>query len=106
MKTLLRIAFIMLITGQAFGWGQTGHRAVGLLAEKRLSKKAKKEINRILGGESIAMTSTWMDDLYSDSTYRYTYDWHYVSIPDGQTYEQSQKNPKGDVISTLERIIE
>lgn len=105
MKTLLRIAFILLITGQAFGWGPTGHRAMGLIAERNLSKKAKKEIDRILGGESMAMTSTWMDEIRSDTTFRYSYDWHWVTIPDGQTYEQAEKNPKGDVIEAIERII-
>lgn len=105
MKTLFRIALIMILSIQAFGWGQTGHRAMGLLAERNLSKKAKKEIERILRGESLAMTSTWMDEIRSDSTYRYSYDWHWVTIPDGQTYEQTEKNPKGDVIAAIETII-
>lgn len=105
MKTFLRIAFCMLFTVQAFGWGQTGHRAMGLIAEKNLSKRAKKEIDRILKGESLAMTSTWMDEIRSDTSFRYSYDWHWVTIPDGQTYEQTEKNPKGDVIEAIERII-
>ncbi len=105
MKTLFRIALIMILSVQAFGWGQTGHRAMGLLAERNLSKKAKKEIERILKGESLSMTSTWMDEIRSDSTYRYSYDWHWVTIPDGQTYEQTEKNPKGDVIAAIETII-
>jgi hypothetical protein len=32
-------------------------------------------------------------------------DWHWVTVPFGQTYEQSVKNPKGDIIGTIERII-
>lgn len=60
---------------------------------------------RILGGESVAMTSTWMDEIRSDTSYRYSYDWHWVTIPDGQTYEQSEKSSKGDVIEAIERII-
>jgi hypothetical protein len=58
-----------------------------------------------LSGQSLAMASTWMDEIRSDSTYDYTADWHWVTIQDGQTYEQSVKNPKGDVIQTIERII-
>lgn len=105
MKTVVRILFLLFVTVQAFGWGQTGHRAMGLIAEKHLSKKARKQIQAILRGESLAMTSTWMDEIRSDSTFRYSYDWHWVTIPDGQTYEQSEKNPKGDVIEAIERII-
>jgi len=105
MKTLLLATCFALISFISFGWGQTGHRAIGLIAERHLSKKTKKTIDRILMGESLAMSSTWMDEIRSDSTYRYTSDWHWVTIPDGQTYEQSEKNPKGDVIATIERII-
>ena len=51
------------------------------------------------------MASTWMDEVRSDSTYDYMTDWHWVTVPFGQTYEQTEKNPKGDIIQTLERII-
>ena len=105
MKMLIRVIALLFVSLQAFGWGQTGHRAMGLLAEKHLSKKAKKEISRVLNGESISMVSTWMDEIRSDSTFRYSYDWHWVTIPDGQTYEQSEKNPKGDVIAAIEQIV-
>lgn len=105
MKTFIRILLLSCISLTAFGWGQTGHRAMGLLAERHLSKKARKELNRILKGESLGMVSTWMDDIRSDTTYNYTSDWHWVTIPDGQNYEQSEKNPKGDVIEAIERLI-
>ncbi len=106
MKTA--IAFLMLLTLSAtecVAWGATGHRATGLIAEKYLSKKARKELQRILQGQSLAMASTWMDDIRSDSTYNYTSDWHWVTILDGQTYDQAQKNPNGDIIQTIERLI-
>ena len=89
----------------AFSWGPTGHRVTGWIAEKYLNKKAKREIERILGQQSLAMASTWMDEVRSDSTYDYMVDWHWVTIPDGQTYEQAEKNPNGDVIETIERMI-
>ncbi|HKZ36333.1 MAG TPA: S1/P1 nuclease, partial [Chryseolinea sp.] len=41
----------------------------------------------------------------SDSAYDYASDWHWVTIQKGQTYQQSEKNPKGDIIQTIERII-
>src|SRR6478735_2578042 len=90
---------------QAYGWGATGHRATGLIAEQHLSAKAKKKIQELLGQESLAMAATWMDEIRSDSTYNYTADWHWVTVETGQTYDQSKKNPNGDVIMTIERIV-
>ena len=46
-----------------------------------------------------------MDEIRSDSLYDFTSDWHWVTVPDGQNYAQTEKNPKGDVIFTIERII-
>jgi len=89
----------------ASGWGATGHRVTGYIADKHLSKKARVAMQRILGQQSLAMASTWMDDIRSDSTFDYTADWHWVTIQDGETYDQSEKNPNSDIIQTLERII-
>lgn len=105
MKKFFALQFILVLTISAYAWGPTGHRATGFVAEKYLSKKAKKELLRILNGQSLGMASTWMDEIRSDSTYDYMSDWHWVTVQDGQTYEQSEKNPNGDVIQTIERII-
>jgi S1/P1 Nuclease len=110
-KLLLMKKFILasivtsFIITQSFGWGATGHRAIGLIAENHLSGKAKKKLKKLLGTESLAIVSTWMDEIRSDSTYDYTHDWHWVTIETGKTYEDSPKNPDGDVIMTLERLI-
>ena len=72
---------------EVFGWGATGHRATGLIAEQYLNAKAKKRIALILEQESVAMVSTWMDEIRSDSTYNFTADWHYTTVPDGKRYE-------------------
>src|SRR6187402_889784 len=100
----LSIAGFLLVF-QSFGWGLTGHRAVGLVAEQHLSSKAKKKLNVLLGQQSLAMVSNWMDDIKSDKAYDYMEDWHWVTVETGQTYDQSKKNPNGDIIMTLESII-
>lgn len=105
MKRLLLSTLLFLLVSCAFGWGPTGHRVTGWIAEKYLSKKTRKQLERILEGQSLAMASTWMDEIRSDSTYDYTNDWHWVTVPDGMTYDQAEKNPNGDVIATLERLI-
>jgi hypothetical protein len=104
-KFFVLILMTCLVFTQSFGWGVTGHRAIGLVAEKHLSAKAKKKLKLLMGQESLAMMSTWMDEIRSDSSYNYTADWHWVTIETGKNYSDSPKNPNGDVIMTLERLI-
>lgn len=106
MKTLKFLAALLLLQPvTAYGWGQTGHRVVGEIAEQHLSKKARKAVQRILGTESMAMVANWMDDIKSDRSYDYMRDWHWVTIPDGSTYADAEKNPKGDVVEAIERMV-
>lgn len=86
-------------------WGQTGHRTVGLIAEQHLSAKAAEQVKRILGQDSMAEVSNWMDDIKSDRAYDYMSPWHYVTILKGHTYETSQKAPEGDIIWAIEKVV-
>ena len=105
MKKFILIIAISCISLSAWAWGATGHRVVGRIADKHLSKKTRLAMERILGQQSLAMAATWMDDVKSDSLYDMYEDWHWVTIEDNETYDQSKKNPKGDLIYALERII-
>lgn len=105
MKIFVLLAFILANAIQSFSWGVTGHRATGYIAQQYLSAKAKRKMKALLGQESLALASTWMDEIRSDSTYNYTADWHWVTIENGEQYENAVKNPNGDVIATLERLI-
>ena len=97
--------FLLLCFSQVIGWGVTGHRTVGQIAENHLNHKAKKEINRILEGKSLAYVSNWMDDIRSDSLYDHTHDWHWVTLSDDVSYPNAAKNPNGDIIETITRLI-
>lgn len=105
MRRFLVSVLIVAFVCQSYGWGATGHRVTGMIASSYLNKKAQKKISALLGQESLAMASTWMDDIRSDSTYDYASDFHWVTVETGHTYEQSKKNPNGDVIMTIERLI-
>jgi hypothetical protein len=94
----------MFVPLAAMAWGPTGHRVIGELAERHLTKKARKAIIQILGSESLAIASTWMDEVKSDDAYDNTHDWHWVTIPDSLTYATSTKNPKGDVVEAITRM--
>lgn len=98
------IAFAVCLT--SFGWGQIGHRTIGLVAQKHLSNKAKKKLRSLLKHESLAVVSVWMDEERSNPEYDYTHDWHWVTVEDGKTYAEMEKNPKGDIIQTINRLID
>ncbi len=109
LSTLISLLLLFLpfsTDGNSLIWGKTGHRVVGDIAAEYLTAEAQKEINRILGHESMAIASTWMDEIRSDPDYNYTHDLHWVTIPDGMTYAQTEKNPNGDLINEIITIIE
>lgn len=105
MKNFSFLILGLFFSVQAFSWGQTGHRVVGQIAENHLSKKALKKISKVLPNETIPMVSNYMDFIKSDSTYDYMKPWHYATIPDGQTYEEAGTPKKGDIIITIERLV-
>jgi hypothetical protein len=81
---------------KAICWGQLGHRIVGEIAETYLTAKTKAEIKKILGNESIAMSSNWADFIKSDSTYKYLDPWHYINFEKNLTYDQLKDVLKKD----------
>ncbi|MDQ3682568.1 MAG: S1/P1 nuclease [Bacteroidota bacterium] len=94
-KIILGAIFFSLSIS-AMAWGLTGHRIVGAIAESYLSAKAKKEIQRILGTESLAIASNWADFIKSDTAYDYLYNWHFANFSDGLNYEQLKEKLKND----------
>jgi len=87
-------------------WGPTGHRTIGTIAERHLSKKTTKQIDKILQGESLAFVSTFGDEIKSDNRYKKFSPWHYVNFPFDTKYEDSDKNPKGDIVSGINYCID
>lgn len=102
---LLTFFFAITLSFSSFGWGKTGHRVVGHIAMEHLSKKALKNIRLIMGNESLAMASNWMDDIKSDHSYDHMSPWHYCTIPDGMSYAEAGTPQEGDIIVTIERLI-
>lgn len=71
----------LLISQQALSWGLIGHRTIGEIAQQHLSKKAKRELKKLIGRETLALWSNWSDFIKSDSTWRHASPWHYVDLP-------------------------
>lgn len=79
-------------------WSQIGHRVVGEVAESYLSCRAKKNIRKILGNESIAISSNWADFIKSDSTMNYLDPWHYINVKSGLNYTDFSNYLQQDTI--------
>ncbi|HEX2684647.1 MAG TPA: S1/P1 nuclease, partial [Ferruginibacter sp.] len=85
------LALFLYLPFCSMAWGVLGHRIVGQIADSYLTKHAKKEIYKILGNESIAMSSNWPDFIKSDPAYAYLNNWHYVNLKAGMN-ETTLKN--------------
>lgn len=87
-------------------WGATGHRTIGEIAEGYLRNNTKRKIKDLLNGQGLALVSTFGDDIKSDKRYREFYTWHYVNMPFGVKYEDSKKNPSGDLVTGIKKCQE
>lgn len=104
MKNFFLTMLFAVLSFNAFGWGNIGHRVVGKIAESRLSPAALAKVHAITNKDSLADLANWPDWIKSDEAWAHAAVWHYVSIPDGQTYETIQRNPQGDIVQAIERF--
>lgn len=102
---LLGIFFVGVTSLAAEDWGRTGHRATGEIAEKHLTRKAKRAISNLLQGESLALVSTYGDEIKSDERYWSYSPWHYVNFPFDSTYDSHPKSEKGDLVAAIEQCL-
>ena len=85
----------------SYKWNATGHRTVGKIAENHLKSSTKRNIKKLLKGQSLAFASTYADEIKSDKQYNDFYTWHYVNMPLDSNYEDSEKNPNGDLATGI-----
>ncbi len=107
MKLILCLLIFLPLTASAEipAWGRTGHRVVGEVAEQNLSRKARKAVELLLGGESLAKVSTFGDDIKSDPSYKKYSPWHYANFPADSSYTEVSPSRQGDVVRGIERSI-
>ena len=86
-------------------WGATGHRVVGEVASKHISKRTKTAIKKLLGGQSLAYISNYADDIKSDKRYRSLGPSHYANLNLNESYLSSKKNTKGDIVKAISKCI-
>jgi len=80
---------LVIISIVLISWGDTGHRAVGLIAQNHLNPKAQAAVKELLGRDDLADVATYADEIKSGM--RYTAPWHYVNLPSGYSFEEFAK---------------
>jgi hypothetical protein len=98
LKKLLLVVAVLYMPVQTMAWGQLGHRVVAQIADAYLTPKARLELEKILGNESLAMAANWGDFIKSDPNYRYLSSWHYVDLQPGETFAQAETYLKTDTV--------
>lgn len=98
-RVFLILMFSFLFSKEGNAWGMQGHRIVGEIANSYLTKNAKKEIQKILGDESVAMASNWPDFIKSDTNYKFMNAWHYVDVEQNLSLADMQDSLKKDTAS-------
>jgi len=88
---IFAIIFLSFVPSKLFAWGKLGHKTVAIIAEQRLSDKAREEVRKILGKTtSLDDISTCADDIKRRATKcgsftlkadRRSSSWHYINIP-------------------------
>jgi hypothetical protein len=103
-RTLVGLFVLASCADAALAWGPTGHRAVGRIAEHHLTPQAARAVAELIAPETLTYVTTWPDEIRSEAEWAKGDPWHWVTVPDGQTYETSQKNPEGDVLEAIGRF--
>ena len=83
-----------LFSSFILGWGKTGHRIVGKVAETYLTKNAKTQIKKLMGHHDLSRMSNWADEIKSDPNWDIANDWHWCTIPDGESYKTDKYSGK------------
>src|ERR1700753_4069435 len=98
-KVMLLLAPAISLPLGSIAWGTQGHRICGQIASFYLTPKAKKAVDELLGGESIALASNWADFIKSDPKYSYLSPWHYIDFDKQYTYPEMVTYLNQDTVS-------
>jgi len=92
---------VLVLARPALAWGRLGHRASAMLAESRLTPRARSIIRDLLEpGESLADASTWADE--NSREIRGSGAWHFVNVPvSSPRYDSRDCRPQGCVVSKI-----
>ena len=97
-----RSLFIILLFGCALhlvAFDAIGHKIIADIAYENLNCHARKKLDKLLGKRGMIYTSSWSDNIKSDSRYAYSYNWHFQNLREEMCKEalcQLYENPKSE----------
>jgi len=94
-KFLFALAVWAALPLHGWAWGVDGHRAVGLIADRHLSAKARAQVTALLGTQTLALVSTQPDEMRYLPEFKETAPWHYVNTAMGLGHDQYLQAVKG-----------
>lgn len=83
------LSCMLLQVHVAGAWGMTGHRTIAEIAERHLTKRAKKNIKKLIGNQKLAYWSNWADFIKSDPdpALNSTGAWHFINTAGNLSFE-------------------
>jgi hypothetical protein len=100
MKSVLLLAFLLLLPAPVLAWGPQGHEIVAQIAAREMTPAARTEVEALLSGDAAVMMSAnanWADEIRQDRPE--TAAWHFVDIELGAThYDPARDCPRSDCI--------
>ena len=103
----IALAVALITSSASWGWGQTGHRITGEIAQSRINGKTAAELEMLLGTQGIAEMTTWADEQRSNPEPFWQKDanpWHYVTLPGGKQPSELVSPTEGDALTAFERF--
>lgn len=98
----------------ALAWGPAGHRIAGDLAAQRLCTGARRDVQSLGAGESLAELGAWADQIRDEPKWKSSRPWHYLNIADlrpgaglaeaRSAIDKFVHPPEGDVLAALARF--
>tara|TARA_R110000772_G_scaffold20466_1_gene56660 strand:- start:18436 stop:19191 length:756 start_codon:yes stop_codon:yes gene_type:complete len=95
MKKVILLVSIVLIFSS---WGKIGHRTIGEIAERQLTPEVKEKVRELLDNQSLAVVSTWADEMRSNPDFDKYGKWHYVNLPLDKEYSEIEHTQDNIVI--------
>ena len=104
----LTLLLVLILSIPCFGWGRDGHKITGTIATHYLTPEAKAAVTALLGDQTLADVSTWVDEIRSDSAYRWASPLHYSNVKPGEAeFDLSRDCPeRACVVSAINKYTE
>lgn len=108
MKKLTFLLFLLVQISFAndMVWSKTGHRVVGDVAQEYLTRRARKAIDKLLNGQSLAAVANYGDEIKADKKYKEFSALHYVNFPADKAYKDVEPSKYGDLVTGINKCIE